>query len=420
MQSMTGIMTWRMLSIACMIMSMICQILHSQSTEKTDPIGYTVHTVPENSQTLIPLQLSHPVSLRQYVTEVTATGVRVNANIPSNIFGSLALGFLEVRIGTMNGLAIPVTTVSGNFINLERSPLGLIAVGDYISLRRERTLSEYFGTGESTPLLAGTSANVADTVSLWDARTQVSRVFYLHTQAGWREEGRFSDGEMGQVPIRFPGGVIVRRRDATPLSIVISGTVISPYSQRYHPVWSGRNIISAPFTAAPNVADYIRPLIDGPHTIFSGPSAPQSDTLRFYRFDGSISPVIYFRDGQWREVGNNQAAGNTTIDMIPCLDLQRAGDDGYIRFQGVTESAARNRSSGAKPVNEVSSLTLSAVGSNLRASWSAETGKRYQVQTSAIHSNEWSNLQAPMTATSDHAHFDFVAEGNQIIRVIAL
>lgn len=431
MQALMSKLACHKLSPACFIMVVICQFpLHSQPTNTSDPIGYAIHTVPENSQRLIPLQFSHPVSFKEFVTEVTASGLRVSSTVPSNVFGPVALGFLEVRIGVMSGLAIPVTTVSGNFINLERSPLGLIAVGDYISLRAERTLAGYFGAGEGISLLTGLDADEADTVSIWDARTQESRIFYLHTGAGWREKDHFSDGDMGQVPIRFPGGVIVRRRDSTPLTIVISGSVIAPYTQRYHPVWAGRNIISAPFTSEPTVAEYIRPLLDGPHTVFSGGSAPESDTLRFYLFSGGISPVIYFRSGQWREVGNNQAASNTTIDFIPCLDLQRAGGDGFIRFQGVTEAAAigqnesttvaKNRASTTQSVIEVTSLSLSSVGQKLRASWSAEAGKRYQVQTSEIHSNVWSNIQKPITATSDSVHFDLVPEGNQFIRVIVL
>lgn len=393
----------------------------------TDPFGYIIHSVPGNSEYMMPLQLAKWVSFKESVTEVTAAGIRFAKPIPAGALGIAGLGIMEVREGNMAGLAIPATGISGNFLTLERSPLGLVSVGDYASIREDQTLGDIFGPPESIPFQTGTSAEEADTVSIWDARTQISRIFYFHTDLGWREANKANEGDKSSTPVRFPSGVIIRRRAETPVDVFVQGSVIVPFEQRFHPVWPGRNIISAPFTNAPTIGFYIRPLLDAPHTVTSASSAPRADTLRFYSLDGinstaiSISPVLYFRNSQWCVVGSIEDAGNTSINFIPCLDLQRVGSAGYIRFQGPIESQAGQSLAALPPVDavtEIKPVTLTGSAGDLTVRWPAEPGTTYQVQTRPMEATAWTNLEGAVVADSSTASLHFTPSGNRCIRVI--
>jgi hypothetical protein len=194
-----------------------------------------------------------------------------------------------------------------------------------------------------------------------------------------------------------------------------------PLEKRYHPVWPGRNIISAPFTNAPTISYYIRPLEDAPFTVTAAASAPKADTLRFIKNGGSISPVIYFRNDHWRVVGADQDAGNTSLNFIPCLDLQRVGGAGYIRFRGIDTSlppSSQSMAAAAAPVNEVKPVSMSLSAAGLRAQWPAKPGTTYQVQIQPIGSATWTNLQEPVQASATVASINFRPAGNGIIRVI--
>jgi hypothetical protein len=401
---------------------------NGQSHEYTDPVGYMLYTIPGNSETLLPLQLAKGLALKEFVTEVTPAGIRFATPIPSNAFQSAGSGYMEVRIGTMAGLGIPATSINGNFLNLERSPVGLVSVGDFASVREDMTLGELFQDLGTNPFQTGISAELADNISVWDARSQSSRVFYFHTGLGWREAGKFSEGDKSSTTIRFPSGVIFRRRAPTEALVLVSGSVIMPLNQRFHPIWPGRNIISAPFTNSPTIGSYIRPLLDAPYTVVSSDSAPLSDTMRVYGYDvtgdsgGSISPVIYFSKSQWRAVGSTADAGNTSMSLAPCLDFHRVGPAGYLRFQGVPEVSAASRAPAlaaiAEPITEVKPITLKQSAAGITVRWTAQAGLTYQVQTKAIGGTTWTNLQGPLQATSASASFDFTPSAGACIRVI--
>lgn len=393
--------------------------VHGQ--EFTDPVGYSTQTLPGNSECLLPLQLGQPVSFKESVTEVTASGIRFARQIPSGAFGEAGKGYMEVRVGNMAGLAIPAAAFSGNTLTLERSPVGLVSVGDYASIRAEQTLGQVFGDPAYLALQTGASAVAADNVSIWDVRTQTSRVFYFRTGEGWREADKETEGDKSLTPVLFPSGVIVRRRASTPVDVVVTGSVIMPLENRYHPVWPGRNIVSAPFTNAPTVSYYIRPLQDAPFSVTPAASAPKADTMRFIRSDGTISPVIYFRTDHWRVVGADQDAGNTAVGFVPCLDLQRVGGAGYVRFRGIDTSLPAQPQAVAAtmaPVTEVKPVTLSLSAAGLRVDWPAKPGVSYQVQTRPISSSTWINLREPVQADSSIANITFRPVGNGIIRVI--
>lgn len=393
---------------------MLAGLLHGQDT--SDPGGYVIHTIPGNSDALLPLQLAPAWTFKEVVTEVTPAGVRFGKPVPTDALNPTGSGILEVREGVMAGLAIPATGIGGDFLELERSPVGLVSPGDLATIRPDLTLGEVLPFSPHYPLQTGASPESADTVSIWDARTQVSRVFYVQTGQGWREAGNEVVGDMAMTPIRFPSGLIVRRRAVISVEIVQFGTVIIPLEQRYHPVWPGRNIISPPFTTAPTVSFYLRPLIDAPHSILPGASAPRADTLRFTLFEGSISPVIYFGTDGWKVVGRDEDADDTEVGFVPCLDLQRAGSEGYVRFQGIFAPSAAAAADG--PVAEAKPVTLSHVAGGIAITWPAQPGVTYQVQKSDPGCGAWIDFMPPVTADSTTGRLEFTPIGSRCVRVV--
>ena len=72
----------------------------------TDPVGYHTMNVPGSSHGLVSILLVNEVAFIGTVSEVTEAGVRFTDPISSSLFGSVGLGFAEVREGSMAGLAI--------------------------------------------------------------------------------------------------------------------------------------------------------------------------------------------------------------------------------------------------------------------------------------------------------------------------
>ena len=386
----------------------------------TDPFGYHTMVVPGSSHGLVSIFLVNGVGFTGTVSEVTEAGVRFTSPISSSVFGSVGLGFADVRQGVMAGLAIPSSGIEDNFLKLERSPVGLIAPGDVLGVRRERTIGETFGVSSNEPLQPGPTAADADTLGLWDPATQSSRVFYLRTGEGWREAGKENEGDKGATPIRFPSAVILGRRSATPLTVVLSGAVPVPWTQRFHPVWPGRNLISAPFSAEATVTSYLTSDQDGPWFVTEGTSAPKADTLRFTLADGSLSPVMYFRkDAGWRTVGSEQPVDSFALDFSKSLELQRIGGTGYVKFNFSAGSAA----AAAQPlvssdVEEVAPQSLGVSAEGMTLVWAAQPGEIYQVQSRPVGSTSWSKVGENVSATSTIAKHTFHCEGSGLLRII--
>jgi hypothetical protein len=374
--------------------------------------------VPGSSHGLVSILLVNYVGFTGTVSEVTESGVRFVSPISSSVFGSVGLGFADVRQGAMAGLAIPSSGVAGNFLKLERSPLGLIAPGDVLGVRRDRTISETFGDFSDVSLQTGQTATEADTLGLWDPATQSSRVFYFRTGEGWRENGKENEGDKGATPIRFPSAVILGRRSPTPLTVILAGTVPVPWTQRYHPVWPGRNLISAPFSDQATVTSYLTNDQDGPWFVTEGRSAPKADTLRFTLADGSLSPVMYFRKNVgWRTVGREQPVDSFALDFTKSLELQRIGGMGYVKFNFSTAPAVTQQFA-SSPVEEVASKSLGVSAEGMTLTWPANPGQTYQVQSRPMGGTDWRKVGENVTATSAIAKLTFRCEGSGRLRII--
>lgn len=403
--------------------------LTSGQTVESDPVGYIGTSVAAHSVTLVPVNLVNQFTLVERVVAVDQQGIQFASPIPVESLGEANAAFAEVREGAMPGLKLEIAAVAGDRLLLEWSPLGLIQPDDLITVRPSRLLGELLG---SPPfyLETGSHAEEADTVGLWNPITQTSRIFYYKTGQGWREAGKENEGDRASTPVPFPSGLIIRRRAATGTQVVITGSVPVPYfGFHYYCVRPGRNVISAPLSNSRKLADFLGPWSDSGYGLASGPSAPESDTIRFYQSAGpggaasSLSPVVYLRsDRTWRAAGTDEDASNLSLEFSQCLDLHRVGPAGLLRLSGITEPSPTPSpalEAGSAPSSESIPITLLArTPSGLRVHWIAEPETVYQLQSLPPGAPQWLNIGPPVTTSAHTASQEFTPTGQGILRIV--
>lgn len=382
------------------------------SAAVTDPFGYVAYNIPGGARRLVGVPLIRDGTHSDKVSSVSAQRIALPTPVQASYFGGAATLMVQVRAGTKEGegvhagMTFTATGYEGNELILDSSPSGLIAPGDTVALFPNYNLTTLFGPDNTFGLQAGDSAEEADTVSLWNAASQTSRIFYLRTGEGWREAGHEAAGDRGGVTISFPEAIMVKRRSASPLNLVVQGMVPMPLEQRYFHALPGRNLISAPFSMAATVADYGLYQEGGaPFSVIAGDSAPEADTIRFSNSTTATeSEIIYYRSGHgWRVAGSGGDASATPVELGQAMDFQRVGNAGFIRVLGIVgpESAPlRVMASSPTPVETptVPILNLQPGPGSLRIGWSGEAGATYQIQCRPPGA-AWQNLGGEVVAT---------------------
>jgi hypothetical protein len=390
----------------------------------TDPSGYISHTIPAGTQRLIGVSLHDFKGFTSIVEGVSATGLTLKDTVAADLFSESDSGFLNVRVGAYAGMTTTVTSFSGKELTLTRSMVGLISPGDQVEILPNRTIGGLFGVRNSADLLAGENPAEADTIGVWNAETQSSRVFYYRTGEGWRESGNEAAGDQAGLTIPFPAALVINRRGSTPLQVTVVGGVPMPLEQRYFEVVPGRNLISAPFSREGTISEYGLYDEASPFSVTGGASAPEADTIRFSNLSAATdSEVIYYRLGQgWRTAGTDGDAGNTPIEIGQSMDFQRRGPAGFIKARGVvTESPSPSGAAlavQAAPMPTVAiERTVPAAG-GVQLEWNAEAGATYQVQTQTSAGNTWVNLGEPVVAQGTKASTICRPSGQGFLRIV--
>ncbi|MGB6220106.1 hypothetical protein [Haloferula sp.] len=395
--------------------------------EVTDPVGYMTLILPAESTGILSINLVKYNSFIGTVTTTDGATLSFDRPVPSTLFHSYEKGtwhqgyaaFCEVREGNHAGINFRVDSFSENTITLNRSPDGLIDVGDSIGVRPEWTLGEIVDRLKESDLQAGTGADEADIIGTWDAETQTARGFFLHTNGSLLEIGEEPQGDRSATIVHFPDALSFTRRGETEIKVIVIGAVPMPFDQfRYLPVWPGRNLLSGPFTSASSVEGWGMFENGSPFSVLSGPSAPTSDTLRLTLPDGSESPLLYHRQGLgWRMVGESGSGAETPIDLTQAIDFRRVGPAGFIKFAGTTpESPSRLRA--LANVDTVPVESYQYDGPAVRLNWKSIPGQTYQIQTRALGTQTWKNLGTPVTANDHTSHTTCEPTGTGAFRLI--
>jgi hypothetical protein len=396
------------------LLSMVAGVAHVPGGTG-DPFGYFTLTRPARSSGLLGLPMVEGYRHLGTATAVGTDFIEFGDPLAASMLGTAGSGFIEVREGIHAGLTLQATGINGHRIFLNRPTVDLVSPGDTVGIRPNFTIGAIFGADNFAELLEGEDPGSADTLGIWDAATQSSRVYYFKTGAGWREAGNEATGDQSGAVIPYPTALNFIRRGTTPLEVVVAGAAPMPLTQQILPVWPGRNLLSGPYASAPRIDEWgLRsPLFP----ILAGPSAPRSDTLRLTYADGSSSQVVYFRENHgWLAVGRPEDAADTRVEFFQAIDLNRAGPAGYIRFAGVlpTEaSALRTLPPATVPIQK-----LGTTAEGVRIEWASTAGTTYRIQARATGQAAWSDLGDAVVADGPLCHAFRQPEGNGILRIL--
>jgi uncharacterized protein (TIGR02597 family) len=394
----------------------------SVKADVTDPVGYCAYVIPGGSNRLIGVPLTRYPTYEGQVVSVSPAGIVMPAAVLASYFGGANSAIVQVRTGTHAGLTFTATGYSGSTLLLDRSPVDLTAAGETIQIIPNHTLGTLFGENNSSGLQEGEEAGLADTVSIWNATNQSSRIFYYRSGNGWREAGNEAAGDQSAVGIPFPDALVIRRRATTPLTLTVVGAVPVPSDYRYFRVLPGRNLVSAPFSAASTVVDYELYMEGSPFSVNAGASAPEADTIRFSNFSTATdSEVIYYRAGEgWRMAGSGSDAGATPVELGQAMDFQRKGEEGIIRTRGIvipmylqTEQAA-----GTPASEEVALKEFHANPGGIQLTWPSKPGTTYRIQTRLPGNGAWQDLGTPVLANENPTTASRQVSGGGLIRII--
>ena len=388
------------------------------SAAVTDPSGYLAYNIPGGSRRLVGVHLTREATHSAKISSVLPQRIALPAPVQAGYFGGAATVMVQVRDGQRAGITFTATAFEGNELILDSSPVSLIAPGDTVALFPNYTLSKLFGPNNTFGLQTGETMEEADTVSLWNAASQTSRVFYLRSGQGWRESGNEAAGDCGQVTISFPEAMMVNRRGTSNLEFVVAGVVPMPLEQRYFRVLPGRNLITAPFSISPTVGGYGLYEEGSPFSVIAGASAPEADTIRFTNPLTTIeSEVLYYRSGHgWRLAGTGENADSTLVELGQAMDFQRVGEAGFIRSQGIPVNPPL-RALASAPVSTVPIEGLQAEPGSLRISWSGEAGASYQVQKRPLREG-WQDLGAEVVSSGGVTTTVCPATGGGELRIV--
>lgn len=383
----------------------------------TDPSGWVTYTIPAESRRIVGVPLLGDTIGFTTVSEVLPNGLKLA--VPPTIPLGPGSAAVLIRTGDHAGLSFTATGLVNDELILNRPPGTVVAAGDTLQIFSDHTLGQLFGTNNEANFLSGESAEQADTVGIWNADTQTSRVFYFQTGEGWREAGNEAAGDQAGISIPFPSALVINRRGSTPLELTVLGGVPMPLEQRYFHVSPGRNLISAPFSMAQTIADYQLFVPGSPFSVKGATSAPEADTIRFTNsYTAAESEVIYYQLGSgWKIAGSDGDAAATQVELGQAMDFQRSGPAGYIKAFGVIEETPVPRA--LRTSAETIAISRSSrVAGGVQFEWKSEAGASYQIQTQVSGRSAWEDLGEPVAANHTTATAVRTLKGAGQIRIV--
>ncbi|MEO7099320.1 MAG: hypothetical protein ABI162_08155 [Luteolibacter sp.] len=202
-----------------------CGMASGASTAYTTPVGYVTESILASQYNVVGLTLQSPVARAGTIDVVSGTVLTDNGAS----FGTLAAGtyVLEINSGALVGAIQEITTFSGDTITTPQDLSATLVAGTTYSLRPAATFNSVFGAANSAGLLAG-SATTADIIWV-PSGSGFSKYYYTNAAppfvtAGWKNTST-GNTDQGNAPIVYTDGIMIQRRAATNLSLVISGEV---------------------------------------------------------------------------------------------------------------------------------------------------------------------------------------------------
>ncbi len=236
---------------------------------RSRPVGYLVQTIPAGQTTSFSVPFDSDVSsLASSVGKLTAVGVNYFENsaatwTPGAFTTADAPYFVRITSGTHTGrtfrIVSPANTatrlyVADDGIGLATLTLATGADGTRFEIVPGDTLGTFFGT--TTPvntlvLQGGTAPLEADLVQVWGGAAWLN-FYYNTTWQRWaRDTDLISDPSRNSFQLRSDRGMMITRRAATPLDLVVVGRVLNTPQRAFH----ARNDNALTFLATMQASD---------------------------------------------------------------------------------------------------------------------------------------------------------------------
>jgi hypothetical protein len=315
----------------------------------TAPRGYYTVKVPGAAQpgstarTYLGIQLLPGMRFAGRVNSVNVNTVSF-LNAPGDytvLADPVRPAYLHVLDGPGKGFVTDIVAFQSNGVVCAENPGPWMQHNTLALIRPHSNLSDILGATNGFGLAAGTNADAADNVVVWDATTQQEKVYYYHsTRNRWEEKDVVANA--GTASIRFPQGFYIVRRSPGMLRLVLSGDIGS--ESVLLPVRPGAGVFSLPVNLTGSLDAIVK--TTGDFAVDSGPNANSADILTFEESaTGQQRGPFYHlnREGVtgWREVGvDGSSAVIQPMDFLSTLVYRRHGGPGRVLAEGSLEPPA--------------------------------------------------------------------------------
>lgn len=335
-------------TLLCLILAVFLPAVLPSAAQEigyTDPRGFYTVKVPgtanpgSTARTYLGIQLLPDRRFVGLVQNVNGNALRFDSlGDHSVIADPVRPCYLHVLDGPGRGFITDITGFRLNDIVCAENPGPWLQSGTRILIRPHLNLSDILGANNRFGLAAGTDADSADNVVVWDAASQQEQVYYFHsTRNRWEEKDIVADA--GTASIRFPQGFYLVRRSPGMRRLVLSGEIGS--ESVLLPVRPGAGVFSLPVNLKGSLDAIVK--TTGDFAVASGPSANSADILTFEEsVTGQQRGPFYHlnREGLtgWREVGvDGSSAAIQPMDFLSTLVYRRHGGPGRVLAEGSLE-----------------------------------------------------------------------------------
>jgi len=319
--------------------AVVCSSFQLSAQVSTPIVGFSSLPVRgksgvNNALSLISINFSRPKAFSGVVGTKSLNGSgQTVITFDQNLFtadqfnGASNPHFFQVKSGTSDGLISQVIATSGTSITLADNLNDILEnASTAFDIIPYWTLSTAFPNGAG--LKTGTSANVADTISIVDTQSGVVNTYYFHSSNSRWQRGNTDSSNV----ILAPGvGVLVTRKDPTAVTIIASGTVRTGPVQAdvaAAPAGASRSTFIANPYPLPSVTLATSGLFTGnPNTgVVGGTSANTADNvIIFDQNTGAANTYFYHSSsGQWRR-GSTDSSNVTIPEGASVIVSRKAG-----------------------------------------------------------------------------------------------
>lgn len=274
----------------------------------TDPVGYVTLTVKgttgdaSEAYSFISPSLQNAVSSTGTVESVDGTLITASsAAWTADAFQSKY--FIEITSGTNTGAIATIQSNTESALTTVEDLSSLLSGGETFNIRRYLTINDLFGADNSAGLTSSSSLGTSDEILLPNGAGDFDRYFYYNNPRGtdgWRSSVDVVN-DAGETPIPIGQGVIVRRKSADDLSVVLSGSVVVN-AQVLYPIETGFNFVSSAYPVTYTLNSFFGP--DG-GSLKSSSQFSSADQVLVQNASGDFDYYFYWNNPRgasgWRK-----------------------------------------------------------------------------------------------------------------------